>query len=357
MDVEGVWTQMIKKLRMKGFQSHADTRIEFDEGVNVIIGQSDSGKTAVLRALDWVLNNRPQGDDFRREGDDLTLVTAVLTDGLVRRWKRKTVENAYSLGKEGPEYQEFKAFGASVPDEIAKTVNMQAVNWQRQLDSPFLLSETAGEVARRLNEIVKLDAIDRGMSRVDSLSRKTQAQIKALQDDVSQTEEQLKSFEYLDQMEKDVGVLVTLESKLHQMMSDSNEISAIFELWQDTEQEIEEASRILKAEKDLKQLRSMMEHKEVLLEKVNRLQTLGNAIKQHNKQRKALLHILEASDEVAELSQMAEQQTQLSVKYILIQQVIKSIDRHQTSITALDNEIKSLIQQMPKVCPTCGRPL
>ena len=50
---------MIKSIHVVGFQSHADSTIEFDPGVNVLIGQSDSGKTAVVRALDWALNNRP----------------------------------------------------------------------------------------------------------------------------------------------------------------------------------------------------------------------------------------------------------------------------------------------------------
>jgi len=57
---------MIKYLQIQNFQSHKDSLLEFDPGVNVIVGSSDSGKTAVIRALRWLVWNRPSGDAFRR---------------------------------------------------------------------------------------------------------------------------------------------------------------------------------------------------------------------------------------------------------------------------------------------------
>ena len=41
-------------IEIVNFQSHANTKLNFDEGVNVIIGPSDSGKTAVIRAMKWI---------------------------------------------------------------------------------------------------------------------------------------------------------------------------------------------------------------------------------------------------------------------------------------------------------------
>jgi len=47
---------MINSLTIQNFQSHKNTTLEFDNGINIIIGQSDSGKTAIIRALNWVIN-------------------------------------------------------------------------------------------------------------------------------------------------------------------------------------------------------------------------------------------------------------------------------------------------------------
>ena len=56
---------MIKNLHIKNFQSHEDTFLEFHPSVNIIIGSSDSVKTAIIRALRKVVWNRPSGDSLR----------------------------------------------------------------------------------------------------------------------------------------------------------------------------------------------------------------------------------------------------------------------------------------------------
>ena len=61
---------MIKNLLLKNFQSHIDSKIEFDSGFNVICGSSDSGKSALLRALMWVIANRPSGDSIKNWNTD-----------------------------------------------------------------------------------------------------------------------------------------------------------------------------------------------------------------------------------------------------------------------------------------------
>ena len=55
---------MISGLLLKNFQSHKKTILHFHPGVNAIIGKSNSGKTAILRALYWIIYNRPSGISF-----------------------------------------------------------------------------------------------------------------------------------------------------------------------------------------------------------------------------------------------------------------------------------------------------
>src|SRR5205085_9883685 len=50
----------ITELEIKGYQSHEDTKIAFTGGLNAIVGPSDSGKSAILRALRFVLYNEPK---------------------------------------------------------------------------------------------------------------------------------------------------------------------------------------------------------------------------------------------------------------------------------------------------------
>ena len=60
---------MLEKLRIINFQKHEDLTVSFDDRITTIVGPSDVGKSAVLRALRWVLTNQPDGSGFIREGE------------------------------------------------------------------------------------------------------------------------------------------------------------------------------------------------------------------------------------------------------------------------------------------------
>ena len=43
---------MIKKLHLKNCQSHKDSLLEFSPRLNVFVGDTDSGKSAIIRGLE-----------------------------------------------------------------------------------------------------------------------------------------------------------------------------------------------------------------------------------------------------------------------------------------------------------------
>ena len=49
---------MIKKISIKNFQSHINTEIELDPEVTIVTGDSNAGKTSVIRAIKWVLGEQ-----------------------------------------------------------------------------------------------------------------------------------------------------------------------------------------------------------------------------------------------------------------------------------------------------------
>lgn len=58
----------VKSIDIENFQSHENTHIDFDMGLNIIIGESNNGKSSILRAMDWVVDNQPLGTDFIMTG-------------------------------------------------------------------------------------------------------------------------------------------------------------------------------------------------------------------------------------------------------------------------------------------------
>ncbi|HAA42512.1 MAG TPA: chromosome segregation protein SMC, partial [Ruminiclostridium sp.] len=71
----------IEEIIIENFQSHKNTKITFKDGLNVIIGASDHGKSAIIRAIKWVLYNEPRGSDYIRQGANYARVTLKMSNG------------------------------------------------------------------------------------------------------------------------------------------------------------------------------------------------------------------------------------------------------------------------------------
>ena len=195
---------MIDSMQILNFQSWATGEFGFHPGVNVIHGDSDGGKSASLRAFRWAAENRPSGDSFRSWWGGQTIVDIETDESFsIARVKggKVATTNEYNLTNNELEDVTFKAMGANVPAEVAETLDMDETNFQWQHDPLFLLSETGGEVARRLNRVAKLDLIDTSLAAVDSAKRQNTSDVKAAKATVEQTEETLATYDYLPDLE------------------------------------------------------------------------------------------------------------------------------------------------------------
>src|SRR5690606_1151833 len=78
----------IKSIRIQGFRNFQDTTVGFKEGVNVIIGHNNAGKTNLLKSLSLILDNktsrRLEVDDFNKNipFNDLTTIPPKVTISL-----------------------------------------------------------------------------------------------------------------------------------------------------------------------------------------------------------------------------------------------------------------------------------
>lgn len=157
---------MIRRLTIQNFQCHKALDLELDPTVNVIVGSSDVGKSAVLRALSWLVFNKPAGDTFLRTGARQVSVAVRCSRGTVKRI-RGPHRNVYRVNG-----KRMKAFGSEPPPEVLDLLRLGPVNFQRQYDSPFWFGLTAGEVSRQLNAVVDLGVIDQTLASLASSLRR-----------------------------------------------------------------------------------------------------------------------------------------------------------------------------------------
>lgn len=180
----------IKRIAIEGFQSHSDTDIELSPGVNILIGSTGSGKTAIARAIKWVMRNKSPGkedgfihDDFRKDRKPCT-VTLWLSNGKIITRRKGPSINEYKITKIDNDYENvYSSFGKEVPAEVLEALESIPVdfgenikidlNFGNQHDAPFLLSDTARVPAVVFGHMIGLDQID-AATRLTSKQRRSE---------------------------------------------------------------------------------------------------------------------------------------------------------------------------------------
>lgn len=203
----------IKAIRIKNFQSHKNTEVNFHSDANVIVGGSDTGKTGILRALYWVLENRPSGDSIRSwwAGNELTEVEIELSSGsIIRRVKGKG-KNSYFLGD-----QEFKAFGANVPEEVKKVFPVGSLNLQKQADNFFLIKNSPGEVAKVFNRVSNLEQIDSTMANIKSRDSENNRKLERAELDIQEASRKLEDFAFVGTLQERIKNTEDMEKELQE---------------------------------------------------------------------------------------------------------------------------------------------
>lgn len=210
---------MISSIQILNFQSHKKASVELSDGINILIGSSDSGKSAFIRALNWLANNRPAGESFRSNWGGDTSVHVEIGNQLISR-KRSNKENEYEIvwdvesAKMGEvSHDTYKALGSDIPEEVKKLLNFEEMNIQSQMDMPFLLGKTSGEVARYLNQIVNLEVIDTSLAAIEKQRRESISTITYKIDDLKGKQYTLEEFSFVDKLEKDLNILTAIQNK------------------------------------------------------------------------------------------------------------------------------------------------
>ena len=252
----------IKSIELQNFQSHHSTHIEpAPPGqLTVITGPSDSGKTAIIRALKWLLYNQPAGADFMRTGASMVRISVKFADGNIVTRERTAATNRYKILQPGAEKPEvFEGFGATVPLEIQEITGVRTVkiadldlmlNLSEQLDPPFLgqKSTTAPARAKILGKLAGTEEIDvAGAGVGKDLYRRGQDE-KRLTSEIEELEKRIGEYAWIEELGERIAalenlaarikerqkLLVTLEQKRSELLRIQTEMNAaqkVLELW------------------------------------------------------------------------------------------------------------------------------
>lgn len=203
----------ITQVHIKGFQSHVDSVFNLSDGLTVITGPSDAGKTAIVRALRWLAFNEPQGEAFLhtirnadgsiKEAVDQASVEVTFEDGTIVSKTRKSGKTTYThSGYPSPWCK------AEIPPEVKETLGLMkqeygdfstCLNFAFQLDAPFLLSETASVGAKVLGKIAGTEIVDKANGEVNKRTHKARVDASNAEKRIGQLDVELLDYLTLDE--------------------------------------------------------------------------------------------------------------------------------------------------------------
>lgn len=157
---------MIEHIEIRNFQSLHHVALELSP-FTVIVGPSSSGKSAFTRALRTLIANR-RGADFITHGERVASVSARTSRGIVTLTRGKgTTDNAYTVIPSDPEHKlapkaTYTKLGGEVPTEVSDFLGIDPkdpIAFAAQFDKPYLLDDSAAEVARVLGSLTNVSVI------------------------------------------------------------------------------------------------------------------------------------------------------------------------------------------------------
>lgn len=354
---------MLKKIQIKNFQGHEDSTLDLSLGINIIAGENDQGKTAVIRALRWVILNRPLGTSFIRHGAKWAEVSLTLdVDGkefIITR-RRSSSENSYSITTPDGEVTKFENFGSDPPEMVQSLLKLENLNIQTQFE-PYLITQPSGQITALIREHTDLDALDQALT-------KTKSHCHSLKSQIDQCQEQKKAIESLlqqintidlDQLHALLQQSEKIEEKKHQLQRKIESLTAILE----EHQKISKRLSVLPS--NISNLISDVENK---LHAKEELSFLYNQLQKTVDQVQLIQKVLEDFPEIPDTDSIQTLidsiENQRARGYNLqslikgVREVRTSLDQIVEKILKLEGEINTLKQTASsESCPTCGRPL
>lgn len=392
---------MFKKLNIKNFQSHENSELEFSSGINIIVPEdennpNDVGKTSIFRALQLLCTNRPLGGSYfpkdKKKGK--TEISAEFDNcekiTLIKNIKNKEVESTiYKLGKKKFEFPK-----KAIPDQIVSALNISEINIQEQLDQPYLVTSTPGEIAKTINKITKIEKSDQWISTLTSEINSTNKDIVRNKQEVSDIETALKKYSDIEETVLLVNRLEKVEVKIEKYTDDYDDliskhtefiklgswISENRKCVVEVEKLIDEAEILFVDIENLNVEKEKIQYLLHLSEDIERLK-LANEVdqdlrvlqellqkeKETQKEKDLLQEFLILIDEIEELKEINVEQELESVQEVIKQfEMIEQEEEDLLSLVELEEEVEFLMNEHTGAkknyisglkelgkCPTC----
>lgn len=388
------------KLTVKDYQIVKQAVLEFKPGLTALIGPSNNGKSSIVKAIKAAVYTE-SGTTPIRHGSD-SYIVGIQNNNHTVVYQKKEGSTKYLV-----DGKSFSRFGVNTPEEVSNALNMKEIvlngnkiqlNFWDQMDKPFLLDKSSGELFKfivdsgendQLSQVLKSMVSDR--QQLNKEADVIQGSIKSTENIINERNNYLESHKHvvdladelitkkikydeykdiksiIDKMNKNDNEQKLYSSKLNEVLEETNRLEKIICV-EDILKELNTIDNIIDKIKDNKNQQN------ILIDKINNsnntldnikitefieLSSLVNEYKNikiniENVNNKNLM--IEKSIPNKELIEKLQNILDLSGIASSLYQVNAKLDATKTKSVCIDSSYSELddIQKVFKVCPLCG---
>ena len=193
----------ICKLILTNFQQWKTGNIEFKPGLNIIIGDTESGKSTLFRAINSILTGK-MPEDYIRKGTKGCEVKIEFSDNTTFRRIRNKKDNIADadglaferVGKEIP-FEYFNKLGKTSVEFGNKELSLCSYS---QFEPHFFITLSDYDKSKLIGTICGIDIVDKLMDLINKDIRSNNSNIKFLEQQITEqkTEKEVKAKEFED---------------------------------------------------------------------------------------------------------------------------------------------------------------
>ena len=342
---------MLKWIKIFNFQSHKKTKMVFSKGLNAITGSTHKGKSAIFRAIRWLVRNRPKGDGFRTFDTKKTMVEGkFLNTPIITRIKGK--KNIYKVENIN---DSFKAVKLNVPQEIKQILNMDDVNFQSQGDPYFMLKLSPGKRAEYLNKYVGLEIIDDSESIIKSDIKKLNTELNYIKKEKKEKISERKKYKNLKKYEQQIDIINERLQVKHGLNKQINELKNTIDEIQKLQEKIDNIDNWIKIEIKRENVIELLSDLKKTDKKINTIRNIKEKIDSEIERQDHSIKILKVekrykkiNNQLFKLKEVEKFRLSLEKTLIRMEKAKNKKFEAMTKLIAFNTRINKI-----KVCPTC----
>lgn len=370
--------RQIKSIRIQDFQNHQDTFFELKPGLNLFTGSSDSGKSAIVRAINLVYF-----DIFNkynvRDGQKNAIITITYVNGdWITRIKGDANEIEYQ--REGEKIVKHSKFGKNIPQDVVDFIGYiprtsnHPLPLAGQEDKLFLINLTDEAIPKEISRLLGIYDLEEAASLLNSEIIKISGDIKRVAAEIDNTKSKLEPFEDLDEQIKILNELKSLiekyksiNSEIVEMTNDYTNCLKIVKQYKECEAEKEKSESIFDFLSSnipiIEKHYNKFSEGNTLIQNIIKTNQKLELIKEKYNMFYAIsegeigILITKCVDEHLVLDELFNLGTDISELLVKIDEKKQDIDQENLNISNYDKEIKELEQYLKdnfEICEVCG---